>query len=64
MHYPYNLERSNKSVIQLNATYPTAAEQDFTYMMIAQLQQNAPTIKSDACKTYTVQDADIMSDYK
>jgi hypothetical protein len=35
MHYPYNLDRSNKSIIQLNTTYPTAAEQDFTYMMIA-----------------------------
>ena len=64
MHFPYNLDKSNKSLIQLNTTYPTAAEQDFTYMMIAQLQQDAPTIKSDACKLYEVQDADIMSDYK
>lgn len=64
MHYPYNLDRSNKSTIQLNTTYPTAAEQDFTYMMIAQLQQNASTIKSDTCKIHKVQYADIMSDYK
>ena len=28
MHYLYNLDRSNKSVIQLNTTYPTAAEHD------------------------------------
>ena len=64
MHYPYNLDRSNKSIIQFNTTYPTAAEQDFTYMMIAQLQHNASTTNLDACKTYEVQYADITNDYK